>query len=1016
MGVSKVEYGDKTLIDLTEDKVTPETLAFGVTAHDASGEEITGTMNPNGSIGLKYTRLQRIVAGRPIDADEYEVSKGTCTDPEIIIPSYYNGMPVTEIGDFKNLTTVKKVHIPNTVTNILDGFRNCTNLEEVNIPRSVRTLNPFIFEGTALKEVYLSNNISFMGANVFPDNVKIYCEPESKPDGWKDEWASNVDPLNITWGVPMTLSEIDIAIEEVGNRFKWEEIENKPFTDKGLYYLNWNGDTSDCWVRDGYYRISEVVPTKKELSYQNTFSVGDGEALPIKWEYNYQGTGIDRLALQESDGSYFIFAFIVRKINAVYGKPSQSITFPRTGIWLVKKYATQPCKFDIRGLKRFPPHKCVLNAECLPEDETLPTTKKDIFGAIGETYEKSSAAEEIATQSSGVARTAYDVAVEAREAVRKIENTDPKAIIDVAELPTENINENIFYRLLNAQWVVYGEKYNKFKCYCVETRPEVGQPVTLDWERITTYYDKSDGGVYGYIPDWIATQYEEMVEGWHNVDLLFPFVGINYGGVITDIADSVDSGDFKLLLGSTLYTCKDGKWETVKGDGNSGVGSWGEGVEAITFNKKDNEASGSYSVAMGDFTKAQGDNSVAEGECTVATARNQHVQGQFNIEDTEEKYLHIVGNGYDGAPSNAYTLDHEGNGWFAGGVKVGGTGQDDPNAKTLATTEYVDNVATYYSKGLQYTLSDDGTYYTVGAGTCKDVEVVIPSAYKGIPVTTIGQYAFVNCTWIKKVTLPNSITTITGSAFSGCTSLEYINIPKSVTFVGYWAFLNCSSATMYCEADTKPSSGWNSYWNPANRPVVWGCKFTFGELNEKINAAGGGSPSSGGSSNGFEMPQIRFTSATGSTENDTPMLYVDIDNPLKLNVEIVGGGALKVGDQLQVCRRKRFSGSESNGFKRKYKLQRFAEYVITEEDLDKKYLTVEVACEHGHPDKMLHHSYRGLFHDGKAGDIAPLYIRIRRPKWGLHNDDSGQSINADFSNIVTIWKHSIRGTQSIRIQ
>lgn len=48
MGVSKVEIntpeGKNTLIDLTNDSVTPETLARGVTAHDASGEPITGTV------------------------------------------------------------------------------------------------------------------------------------------------------------------------------------------------------------------------------------------------------------------------------------------------------------------------------------------------------------------------------------------------------------------------------------------------------------------------------------------------------------------------------------------------------------------------------------------------------------------------------------------------------------------------------------------------------------------------------------------------------------------------------------------------------------------------------------------------------------------------------------------------------------------------------------------------------------------------------------------------------------
>ena len=46
MAVNKVEYYGKVLLDLTEDSVTPGTLAKGATAHDASGRKITGTMQP----------------------------------------------------------------------------------------------------------------------------------------------------------------------------------------------------------------------------------------------------------------------------------------------------------------------------------------------------------------------------------------------------------------------------------------------------------------------------------------------------------------------------------------------------------------------------------------------------------------------------------------------------------------------------------------------------------------------------------------------------------------------------------------------------------------------------------------------------------------------------------------------------------------------------------------------------------------------------------------------------------
>lgn len=43
MAANKVVYGNKTLIDLTGDTVTEETLIRGYTAHKADGTIITGT-------------------------------------------------------------------------------------------------------------------------------------------------------------------------------------------------------------------------------------------------------------------------------------------------------------------------------------------------------------------------------------------------------------------------------------------------------------------------------------------------------------------------------------------------------------------------------------------------------------------------------------------------------------------------------------------------------------------------------------------------------------------------------------------------------------------------------------------------------------------------------------------------------------------------------------------------------------------------------------------------------------
>ena len=120
-------------------------------------------------------------------------------------------------------------------------------------------------------------------------------------------------------------------------------------------------------------------------------------------------------------------------------------------------------------------------------------------------------------------------------------------------------------------------------------------------------------------------------------------------------------------------------WNTTAG----GVASHAEGWNTI--------ARGSNSHTEGTFSVAKSADSHAEGYYTIANSKYQHVQGKYNIEDAEDKYAHIVGNGSsDSERSNAHTLDWNGFGWFAGGLKVGGTGQDDANAKAIATQEYVD--------------------------------------------------------------------------------------------------------------------------------------------------------------------------------------------------------------------------------------------------------------------------------------------------------------------------------------
>lgn len=104
-------------------------------------------------------------------------------------------------------------------------------------------------------------------------------------------------------------------------------------------------------------------------------------------------------------------------------------------------------------------------------------------------------------------------------------------------------------------------------------------------------------------------------------------------------------------------------------------------------------ATGSCSHAEGLATTVSGAQSHVEGRYTIAASGAQHVEGIANIEDAADQYIHIAGNGSFGSPSNAHTLDWQGNARFAGDLYVNGTGADNlVDAKKVATEEYVTNI------------------------------------------------------------------------------------------------------------------------------------------------------------------------------------------------------------------------------------------------------------------------------------------------------------------------------------
>ena len=98
--------------------------------------------------------------------------------------------------------------------------------------------------------------------------------------------------------------------------------------------------------------------------------------------------------------------------------------------------------------------------------------------------------------------------------------------------------------------------------------------------------------------------------------------------------------------------------------------------------------------------------------------------------------------------------------------------------------------------------------------------IVIPEevVYQGRSwkVTSIGSDAFMFCTRLTSVTIPNYVKSIGSSAFNYCFGLTSIVIPNSVTIIGDETFYNCSGLTSVTIPNSVTSIGKWAFQNCSN--------------------------------------------------------------------------------------------------------------------------------------------------------------------------------------------------------
>ena len=707
---------------------------------------------------------------------------GTCKDTEIVIPSEYDGFPVIAIGDyaFYGCFKLTSITIPDGVTSIGNyAFSGCEGLTSIVIPDSVTSIGGWAFECcSGLTSVTIGNSVTSIGGSAFSgcEALTSIVIPDSVTSIGKDAFTGCV-------------ALESIAVSE-GNT---------------VYHSNGN-----CLI--------ETASRTLIAGCKNSVIPADGSVTSIGGAAFSKCTSLTSIAIPDS-------------VTVIYG--GQSVSLFLCGAFegctsLTSVTFGENSKLESIGDMTFLGCTALTNIS-IPSSVT--SIGDSSFFAEGRAFSGCTSLVSVTFGENSKLESICNMAFEDCKSLASI--TIPNSVTSIGYGAFENCLKVSIYMHNNE----YAKKYcetNNLKYQILSSILHEDETGSLKWVLYENGLFEISGN--GEMPDY------KDYSPWYKYRGSITSVMIGDG--VTSIGNSAFSG----CEGLTSITIPD----SVTSIGNSAFSGCKDLTSITIPNSVTYIGNGAFSdcSALGSITVSKG-NTVyhSKDNCLIETASRTLIAGCKNsVIPTDGSVTRIGGDAFNGCTGlTSITIP--------GGVTSIGdyAFYNCPNVVIyFCNNEYAKkycetNNLKYQilpsilhegeSGDLKWVLYENGLLEITGSGKMSwsysydsspwyAYRDSITSVTIGDGVTSIGDYAFYECTGLTLINIPDGVMSIGNMAFYKCTGLASITIPDGVTSIGGGAFYDCSAleSITVSEGNTVYHSNGNCLIGTASKTLIAGCK------------------------------------------------------------------------------------------------------------------------------------------------------------------------------------------------